>query len=118
MKMKLIYTIAIFAFITLSLSNYTNAQDEKKDGKAIFTDAKCSACHGIQSMNIEGKRKDGKVPDLSSTGLKLKADFIQKYLKKEDKLNDKNHPIAFKGTDDELTTLSTWIESLKAEEKK
>ena len=93
----------------------TSAEEAAKDGKTIFTEAKCTMCHSVKSLTIETK---GKAPDLSIVGDKLKADFLMKYLKKEDKLNDKNHPIAFKGNDDDLKTLTGWLESLKTPEKK
>ncbi len=84
----------------------TQAQDKKATGKEIFQNAKCGMCHGIESEKLTTK---GKAPDLSNIGADKKADWIAKFLKKEVKLNDKAHSMAFKGTDAELTTLSTWL---------
>lgn len=84
----------------------------KKDGKTIFMDAKCANCHAVKSQAIEAKKKDDKTPDLSNIGSELKADFIKKYLKKEEAVHEKKHLIAFKGEDADLDILAAWLETL------
>jgi mono/diheme cytochrome c family protein len=103
---KFLLVIAALLFITVSV----RAQDKKVTGKDVFTNAKCGMCHGIETEKLTTK---GKAPDLSNIGAEKKADWIAKFLKKEEKLNDKTHTMAFKGTDDELKTLTTWLASLK-----
>jgi mono/diheme cytochrome c family protein len=103
------YIIAIAAFLFLSIA--AQAQDKKAEtGKDVFQNLKCGMCHAVESEKLTTK---GKAPDLSTIGTTKKADWIAKYLKKEEKLNDKAHAMAFKGTDEELKTLSTWLASLK-----
>jgi cytochrome c553 len=115
--MKTKISIAVGTLLLLAFCyGMTVAQDAPKDGKTIFTDAKCNNCHAITAEKIEALRKPmGKMlpPDLSDVGTRIKADFIAKYITKDEKLNDKTHPIAFKGTDDELKVLAAWLETLK-----
>ena len=103
-NVKFLILLAAFLFIAVA------TQAQNKTGKDIFTTYKCSMCHNIQSQGITSK---GKAPDLSNVGAEQKADFFPKFLKKEAKLNDKNHPISFSGTEDEFKTLTTWLASLK-----
>jgi len=104
--------ILVLAFL-LPVFNTSNAQD-KIDGKEVYEKAKCSNCHSVNSLNMEGKKKD-KSHDLSNAGKNHTADELKKYLKKESKWNDKNHPIAFKGEEAELDALVEWLMSLKQE---
>lgn len=85
-------------------------------GKSLFTQNKCNTCHSITSQGIakgggEDAKKDS--PDLSKVGTKHNADWISKFLLKKETLNDKKHLKKFKGTDEELETLSNWLATLK-----
>lgn len=116
MKFKLMFLALFVAAAFFTLKTTSIAQDAK-DGKTIFTEAKCLNCHAVASQGIEATNKKTKAPDLSNVGATYKADFIKKYLTKEEQINDKKHLIAFKGTPDELTTLATWLEGLKTAPK-
>jgi hypothetical protein len=85
------------------------------DGKTIFIDNKCSNCHSIHTQGIKGKRPEGgaKPSDLSNTGAKLKPEWIEKWLNKEETLYGKKHMKKFKGTPEELHVLAEWLSSLK-----
>lgn len=67
-------------------------------------------------MTTKSKKKN--VPDLSYVGTKHNSDFISKFITKQEKLNDAQHPAAFKGSDEDLQTLAKWLESLKASKEK
>jgi cytochrome c553 len=81
-------------------------------GKQVFMDKKCNSCHTVETAGVTSKKKDAS--DLSTTGDTYNADFLKKYLMKEEKIEDTAHKTAFKGTDQELDDLVKWIESLKA----
>jgi mono/diheme cytochrome c family protein len=88
------------------------------DGKSIFSANKCNSCHTIQSQGIAkagGETVQGKVqpPDLSGVGLKHNAAWIAGYLQKRESLDGEKHLKKFKGSDEDLTTLATWLESQK-----
>jgi hypothetical protein len=68
-------------------------------------------CHTVTSAGIESKKSDA--TDLSKVGVDRTVEFLTKYLKKEAKLNDKDHKSSFKGTDEDLTALVQWLSTLK-----
>ncbi len=102
---KYLLAIAALLFVTVSAQAQT-----KKDGKSIFEASKCNMCHSIASQNITTK---GKAPDLSNVGADKKADWIAKFVTKQEKLDGKQHGMMFKGTPEELKTLSTWLGTMK-----
>ncbi len=98
-------------------------------GQKIFLQNKCTQCHAISALKIAKVKSDestadvdedeallGKKiepPDLSDVGKKKEKDWIVKWLKKEVKLDGHKHKKKFKGSDEELDTLATWVASLK-----
>jgi hypothetical protein len=111
MKNLLIYLVFIFSVVLLFGFAYSFGADEP-DGKKLFVDKKCNTCHSVEAAGIEGKKKDSN--DLSKVGDTRKADFLEKYLTKKEKINDKEHKTAFKGTEEELKALTEWLGSLKS----
>lgn len=111
--MKLAKTFIAIAVISFFFASFITA--EEPTGKDIFVNQKCNVCHAIASQEITSKQA-AKYPDLSDFGSKgvEEATLIQ-YLKKEVKLNEKSHPIKFKGEDAELDVLAKWLLSLKSE---
>ncbi len=104
----IITAIILFAgFRALSL------QEEEPAGKRIFIDNKCTSCHTVAAAGITSKTKKKNIVDLSDVGNELKSDFIIKFVTKQEKLEGVGHPIAFKGSEEELNTLVKWLESLK-----
>jgi cytochrome c553 len=113
--MKKIILSAIAILLVFGYIQFTNAQDTPaaaKDGKTVFTEAKCITCHAILVEKIETTSKKSN-PDLSGIGAKHDAAFLTKYLNKEEKINDKSHPMKFKGEAADLEILATWLASLK-----
>jgi mono/diheme cytochrome c family protein len=117
--MKYIAISAFVASLAIGLMSAGNLGDsaKSKDGKSLFIGNKCQNCHSISSLDIkrltEPKPGARVPPDLSGVGLKHKESWIAKWLDKEEELNGEKHLKKFKGTDDELTTISTWLASLK-----
>ncbi len=104
----------IFAVSVISIY----AEDAKPiDAKLLFQDKKCMACHSVDGAGIAKTNPNSKAPDLSNIGSTADAAFFTKYLKKEVEHEGKKHGMAFKGTDDELTALTSWLASLKVEKK-
>lgn len=134
MKRSLVILGAVM--LVLGMSGVAKAADEVPAGKKLFLDNKCNSCHTIASQGVEKKAaaeaaeaKEGKaaeateeasatkkkVPDLGGVGIERKADWMTKYLQKVEAINGKKHIKKFKGTDAELLTMATWLESLKDE---
>jgi hypothetical protein len=114
MKNLFVYILLVFAIVGLFAFAYSFAQEEVT-GDKIFVEKKCGTCHSVESSNITSKKKDA--VDLSDTGKERTADFFNKYLNKQEKINDKEHKTAFKGTEAELKVLSEWLAGLKVENK-
>lgn len=110
--MKLSKSIFVTLVATFLVVGFVFAQTPKS-GKDIFTDSKCNTCHSVTSQGIASKQAD-KYPDLSKIGeKKIAVETLKKYLLKEEKINDKNHAVKFKGTDEDLTILVNWLNTLK-----
>ena len=99
--------------------------EEEPPGMALFKKNKCTQCHTIQAVNIskeeseeeeeavEGEEKVDP-PDLSGAGKERTAEWITKWLKKEEKTKKgRKHKKKFKGGEDELKSISEWLAGLK-----
>jgi len=81
---------------------------------------KCNTCHSIETQQIAKTMKTvpssmakNPPPDLSNIGADKTAEWITKFLKKEETLNKQKHPKTWAGKDDELKTLVDWLATLK-----
>lgn len=115
MKNIFTYLSIIIAIVALYGFAFTISSNDDPAGKKIFIDNKCNMCHTVKSAGIESKKSDA--TDLSNAGAEMKAEDMIKYLKKEMKLNNKDHKTAFKGSDEDLKKLVEWLSTLKAESK-
>lgn len=108
MKQALLFVLFAFAVVGVYGFAFSMNADEPA-GKKVFVDQKCNNCHSIESQGITKVKKN----DLSKVGASHKADFFGKYLQKQEKIDGKEHKVAFKGTDQELKDLAKWLETLK-----
>jgi mono/diheme cytochrome c family protein len=109
-------TFAIMLGLSISFMNTGTANStEAKDGKTIFVDAKCTTCHSVDSQGVETRKKTDKTVDLSKLEGDHDAAFWMGYLKKNENLNNKKHPVAFKGDDSDLEIMINWLMSSAAE---
>lgn len=115
MKNIIAYFVVILTIVALYGFAFSFSSNDDPAGKKIFVDKKCNMCHTVKSAGIESKKSDA--TDLSDVGSKMKSEDMVKYLKKEMKLNNKDHKTAFKGSDEELNKLVEWLSTLKAESK-
>ena len=120
MKSK-IALITLLVFVLSFALMTINAQDKtKKDGKTVFVESKCVTCHTINIFDLKPEKKPKlkeTPPDLSYIGDEFKADFIMKWVTKKVKLHGEKHPFKYEGTDEDLTILANWLESLKKPKK-
>jgi len=122
-----------FAILAVGAGGALAQEEKKADGKDLFLAAKCNTCHSITAAGIDKKKPteaeaaeaaktadkdEKKPPDLSSVGLDKKADWIAKFITKKETLDGEKHKKLYKGTEEELNTLSTWLASQKAPKKK
>lgn len=111
MKNLFIYLSLILTIVALYGFAYSINSNPDADGKQVFIDSKCSMCHTVTSAGITSKKSDA--TDLSAVGKDKTEEFLLKYLKKEAKLNDKDHKSTFKGSDEDLKKLVSWLLTLK-----
>ena len=102
----------IVALVLVGFGYAVLPAEEGTTGQDIFMAKKCNLCHGIKTLEIQGKDK---FPDLSYVGdnAELNKEFLTKFLEKETELNGKKHAIKVKATDEELSTLVDWLLTLK-----
>jgi|GEM_PF-662917 len=115
MKVTALYLLFIFSIVALYGFAFSVNTGEAIDGKKVFTDNKCSACHSFEAEGITKKLQNLKnpPPDLSkASGNLTQAKFVE-YMKKKAEINEKKHPVLFKGSDEELNALGKWILSAK-----
>ncbi len=113
MKKSLLFA----ALVTCMLTGAT-LKTNGDSGKSIFLDNKCNKCHSIESQGIKRTSEPPEgakypPPDLSGVGLKHTADWMAQWVTKQVEMHDKKHMYKFKGSDDELKTLTTWLATLK-----
>jgi len=134
MKRWTVAVLGIVLFLALGAVVASSEEAKEPEGKTLFLSNKCNSCHTIEAVGVEKKssseeKSDStaattaatskkKPPDLSSVGLDVKADWMTKYLKKLETTKDgKKHMKLWKGTDEELASLTSWLETMKAEKK-
>ncbi len=115
MKNVLAYILFLFFIIALYGAAFASAGEESP-GKKVFVASKCGTCHAVQSAKLETKSKKP-APDLSTIGSVKNADFLKKYLVKQEKMEGKAHPVSFKGPDEDLKKLADWLGTLKSAKK-
>jgi|KBSSwiStaDraftv2_1062776.scaffolds.fasta_scaffold2666418_1 cytochrome c2 len=104
-------SLVIFLFL---LAGFALAADPP--GKTIFLANKCNTCHSISVDKIEktSKAKPKKEPpDLSTIGDQRTADWIVKYLKKTEAINNVKHAKTWTGKEEDLQVLAKWLEGHK-----
>jgi mono/diheme cytochrome c family protein len=110
MRIALVTASSAVALCVAALT--AEAQDA---GKEAFLTSDCNRCHAVESHGIEATTKSKRLlgPDLSKIGESRDAAWLQKYIQKEVQANDKDHPVAWKGSDEDLKAIATWLASLK-----
>jgi cytochrome c2 len=115
---KKILALSVLAMVMVIIGFAFPAQAEDPPGKKIFLTNKCNTCHSIESQGIEKTMKSAKGPDLSAVGAEHNAEWLTKYINKEETKNDKKHVKGWTGSKEDLQTLVKWLETLKTAPKK
>lgn len=84
-------------------------------GHRVFMAKKCNLCHSIDSLGVARTTKSEKIagPDLSAVGKKHSAEWLEGWLRRQEKQDGKTHSREFKGTDAELEELVGWLAKLR-----
>jgi cytochrome c2 len=96
--------------VTLCFLNFIPSVQAAADpalGEKIYSAKRCAACHAIQG-------KGGKLgPPLSSIASKRDAQWLKAFLKDPKTINPESKMSPFKGTEEELEALVTYLLTLK-----
>ena len=108
----------VFAAIVTCIQSGATLKTNSDSAKSIFQENKCNKCHSIESQSIKRTSEPPEgakypPPDLSGVGLKHTSDWMAQWVTKQVEMHDKKHMYKFKGSDDELKTLTTWLGTLK-----
>lgn len=102
----LIFTLSALLF---TFSERASAADpaKTKPGEKLFAERQCSACHAIQG-------KGGPVgPDLTKVGTRRDEAWLKKFLPNPKSVSPETMMPPFRGTQEELDALVTYLLSLK-----
>lgn len=82
-------------------------------GQKVFMEYRCNTCHAVASAEIEATEEDEEKqgPDLSTTE-KRTAEWVKKYLNKEEAIDGRKHKKRWRGEDAELDALAEWVAGL------
>lgn len=115
---KAIFPLSLLTMAGAILIGAASSPSTGKPGKSLFLDNKCQQCHSVESLGItrNGEAPPGKLPpDLSGVGLRRTPDWISKWLMKEEKNTEgKKHLKKWKGSEEDLATISNWLATLKS----
>jgi cytochrome c2 len=100
--------------ITVTLLAVAGSVRAEGEGKQVFLDHKCNQCHAVKAFSITVTDPDSEAPDLSDVGSRRTAEFMSKYLKKQETIDAKKHGKKFQGDDKALEKLVAWLASLKS----
>ena len=105
--------VYLFALLTLIAVVVLAARPASggPDGKTVFLDKKCNLCHSVEAAGIQRTSKSEKTkgPDLAGVAKKHDAEWIKRWVNKQEELNGKKHMAPFKGTPEELDALVAWL---------
>lgn len=87
------------------------------DGQQIFETSNCNLCHAVSTAGIEAKSTSEKMkgPDLVDLDERHEAGTLVEYLRKDAEIDGEEHRVAFKGSDEELGALVSWLMDQKTE---
>ena len=87
------------------------------DGREIFLNESCDACHGVRVAGIEPRRRRARRrgPDLTNLAARRTDAWLSRYLQQEIDLDGRRHKTGFKGSDEELQALVDWLLEQKSE---
>jgi mono/diheme cytochrome c family protein len=108
------FLCGLFALAVLAWVGSTAAV--AADGQATFTAQKCNMCHSVPSVELTATMKSEKMkgPDLPDDP--RDSEWLTSFLKREVKLDGKDHKKEFKGSEEDLDAIVAWLVELQGSE--
>jgi len=107
-----ILTIGSAVLLAIAIGSPQSSAEEDK-GKELFLASKCEMCHSVPAAGIEAKVKSAAMQGPDIAGISVDADELGKFLRKQVQIDGKDHKKEYKGSDEDLKTLVSWILSQK-----
>lgn len=85
------------------------------DGKEVFLAQKCNMCHAVSTVGIEAKVKSETMQGPDLVDLERDPEWIAQFVTKEIELDGEKHKKEFKGSDEELDVLISWLLAQKTD---
>jgi len=79
------------------------------DGKMVFKLKGCDTCHSVPKDGIKAKIPSLAGPDLVDLEKKFDPEKLAAFLRQQLKVNGVEHPREFKGHEEELRVLVSWL---------
>lgn len=107
----LVFTPILLALLALTLAPPASGGP---DGKAVFLAQKCNLCHSVDAAGIQRTSKSEKTkgPDLGGVTKRHDAEWIKRWLAKQEEQNGKKHLTTLKGSAEEQAALIGWLKTL------
>ena len=108
----LAFTLFLVSSLAPAASAAAGEGSTVPEGQKLFVEQyKCNMCHSVSSAGIEAKAKSEKMrgPDLTGVVADKGAEWTTQFIKREVKLDDKEHKKEWKGSDDDLKALVDWL---------
>jgi hypothetical protein len=110
---------------TLAMFSPAASTEFQSPGHKVFVKSKCVQCHTVSALKIAKVESDEEEeeeddaekrdpPDLSGVGKEYSdAQWLAKYLKKQERIENRRHKKKWSGSEADLTTLTEWLVTLK-----
>jgi mono/diheme cytochrome c family protein len=89
--------------------------EEMPAGQELFLAQRCNLCHSVPPAGIEATTKSDKMKGPELVDLDLEPEWMGQFLRKQVQKDGADHKKEFKGTDEELQTLISWLLEQKSE---
>ena len=99
--------VGVVGVLLVEIIGFAQEVDQIEAGKKVYSEMKCPMCHKMEGVG-------GKIgPELSGVGTRKDAEWIKGFLKDPKSVIPDTKQPPFKGTDEQLDALVTYLMSLK-----
>ena len=99
--------VGVVGVLLVEIIGFAQEVDQIEAGKKVYSEMKCPMCHKMEGVG-------GKIgPELSGVGTRKDAEWIKGFLKDPKSVIPDTKQPPFKGTDEQLEALVTYLMSLK-----
>ena len=99
--------VGVVGVLLFGITGFAQDAAQIEEGKKVYGEMKCAMCHKVEGVG-------GKIgPELSGVGSRKEAKWMKGFLKDPKSVIPDTKQPPFKGTDEQLDALVTYLMSLK-----